>query len=277
MENRTRDRMLGFLSIGLIIAFLLVLKFYGPHRMPVSPLLVSVVDGNSYILPYVRVEIEDLKRNRKSEAQNLGRYYDGPFYEGRHRVVVKLGNDSDAMTEVVYDRVHDFTKDMKTLGITLENVRQRFDIEVAEQAINIPVVEYTQRKDIFIRPYEEGKWVQRNDISAPFELRVFDDIEDILHADIHSFLIDFQYVTFIRQEYPVGKWIYHVVFTNSYPKPHDSVGGTYNFAFSTPNVSFTVSQDVAVMNRLTYSSPNLTMSGFTIVQTTFETKDFLSK
>ncbi|MBI2062410.1 MAG: hypothetical protein HYT64_01835 [Candidatus Yanofskybacteria bacterium] len=245
--------------------------------MPVSPLLVSVVDGNSYILPYVRVEIEDLKRNRKSEAQNLGRYYDGPFYEGRHRVVVKLGNDSDAMTEVVYDRVHDFTKDMKTLGITLENVRQRFDIEVAEQAINIPVVEYTQRKDIFIRPYEEGKWVQRNDISAPFELRVFDDIEDILHADIHSFLIDFQYVTFIRQEYPVGKWIYHVVFTNSYPKPHDSVGGTYNFAFSTPNVSFTVSQDVAVMNRLTYSSPNLTMSGFTIVQTTFETKDFLSK
>ena len=277
MRERTKDRVLGFMSIGLIVVFLLVLKFYGPQRMPVGPLDVSVVDTNYQTLPYVRVEIENLQKGYKSEAQNFGRYFDGPFWEGRHRVVVKLGNHSGEMTELVYDRVHDFTKDMKTLGITLNNVRQRFDIEVAEQEVKIPVTQYAERKDIFIRPYEEGRWVQRKDVSAPFELKVLDDIEDILHANINSFLSDFRYVTFIRQEYPVSKWLYHVVFTNSEPKPHDRTGGTYNFIFSTPNVSFTVSQDVAVMNRLTYSSPTLTMSGFTIAQTTFESKEFLPK
>ena len=266
-----------FLLVVIFVVGFLVIKFLGREQLNVGPLDVSVVDVNYYTLPYVRVEIENLEKGYKSGAQNFGRYYDGPFFEGKHRVVVKLGGHSDDMTEVVYNRVHDFTKDMKTLGITLGNVRQRFDIEVAEQEVSIPVTQYAERKDILIRPYEEGRWVQRKDIGAPFELKILDDIEDILHADVRSFLRDFRYATFIRQEYPAGKWIYHVILTNAEPKPHNRNGGTYNFLFSVPNVSFTVSQDVAVMNRLTYSSPNLMMSGFTIAQTTFKTKDFLNK
>ncbi len=266
-----------FLLIGILVAGFLAVKFLGKEQPNIGPVDVSVVDTNYYMLPYVRVEVEDLKRGYKSEAQNFGRYFDGPFYEGRHRVVVKLGSHSEKMTEVVYDRVHDFTKDMKTLGIRLENVRQRFNVEVAEQEVKIPTTQYAERNDILIRPYEEGQWVQRKDISAPFELQILDDIEDILHANVHTFLSNFRYVTFIRQEYPTGKWIYHVIFTNSEPKPHERSGGMYNFAFSTPNISLTVSQDLAVMNRLSYSSPTLAMSGFTIIQTTFETKDFLPK
>ncbi len=245
-------------------------------KQNVGPLDVSVVDANYHTLPYVRVEIENLQKGYKSEAQNFGRYYDGPFFEGKHRVVVKLGNHSDEMTEVVYDKVHNFTKDMKTLGITLANVRQRFDIAVAEQEIKIPVLPYAEWNAIVIKPYNRH-FTQRTGVNAPIESRVLDDIEDDFHANIDGLLHDFRYVTFIRQEYPTGKWIYHVIFTDLHPKPHSNNDGTYNFAFSIPNMIFTVSQDMSAMNRFSYSSPTLAMSGFTIVQTTFETKDFLSK
>ena len=277
MRERTKDRVLGFMSIGLIVVFLLVLKFYGPQRMPVGPLDVSVVDTNYQTLPYVRVEIENLQKGYKSEAQNFGRYFDGPFWEGKHRVVVKLGNHSGEMTELVYDRVHDFTKDMKTLGITLNNVRQRFDIEIAKQEVKIPETQYAERKDIFLRPYEDGQWTQRKNISAPFELKILDDIENIFRANIYTFLAGFRYVTFIRQEYPEGKWVYHVRFTHSHPEPHERTGSGYNFFFSTPNIGFSVSQDMAVFNRVYYSSQFLNIHGFTIVQTTFASKDFLPK
>ena len=37
-----------------------------------------------------------------------------------------------------------------------------FDVEVAEQGVKIPITQYAERKDILIRPYEEGRWVQLN-------------------------------------------------------------------------------------------------------------------
>lgn len=265
---------LTFITCSLLVIF--GFRLFGPEKQNVGPLDVSVVDANYHTLPYVRVEIENLKKGYKSESQNFGRYFDGPFFEGKHRVVVKLGHHSDEMTEVVYDKVHNFTKDMKTLGITLANVRQRFDIAVAEQEVKIPVLPYAEWNAIVIKPYNR-RFTQRMGTNSPVEARVLDDIEDDFHANIDGLLRDFRYVTFIRQEYPVGKWIYYVVFTDLHPKPHSNNGGTYNFAFSIPNMIFTVSQDIAVMNRLSYSSPTLVMSGFTIVKITFETKDFLSK
>lgn len=113
--------------------------------------------------------------------------------------------------------------------------------------------------------------------NAPVEAGILDDIEDDFHADIDGLLRNFRYVTFIRQEYPIGKWIYDVIFTDLHPKPHSNNGGSYNFTFPIPNMIFTVSQDIAAMDRLSYSSPTLVVSGFTIVQTTFETKNFLTK
>lgn len=279
MSEMSERKYSWLVILTFTICLLLVIfgfRLFGPEKQTVGPLDVSVVDANYHTLPYVRVEIENLEKGYKSEALNLGRYFDGPFFEGKHRVVVKLGNYSGEMTEVVYDKVHDFTKDMKTLRITLDNVRQRFDIEVADQEVKIPTLPYAEWNAIVIKPYNR-QFTQRTGVNSPVESRVLDDIEDDFHANIDGLLRDFRYVTFIRQEYPAGKWIYHVIFTNSHPKPFGRDGGTYNFTFSTPNVSFIVSQDVTEMNRINYSSPTLTMSGFTIVQTTFETKDFLPK
>lgn len=248
-----------------------------PERQKVGPLEVSVVDTNYYILPYVRVEIEDLKRGDKTAVQNFGRYWDGPFFEGKHRVVIKLGEHSDKMTTVVYDRIHNFTKDMEDFGIRLENVRQRFDIEVAEKETKIPVLPYSERKNILLSPLNNRRFAQRTDISAPVELKILDDIEENFHTNVHVIVRDFRYVTFIRQEYPAGKWIYHAIFANSHSQPFRIEDGVYKFNFSTPNLSFTVSQDITAMNRFHYSSAPRILSGFTLIQTTFETKNFLPK
>lgn len=283
MENRTEDRIVGLVSIVLIVVFLLVLKFWGPQRMPVGPLDVSVVDTNYQTLPYVRVEIENLEKGYKSEAQNLGRFWDGPFYEGEHRVVVKLGNHSSQMDMVVYDKVHNFTKDMKTLGITLRNVRQRFNIEVADLNAEIPVLPYVEWNGTVLQTYSKGRYSQKTDLTVPtkIELKVLDDIESSFDTNLDNLFRDFSYVTFIRQEvqsvenYPNGTWIYHVIFTKSEPSynwvtPHQ-------LAWPIPNISFTVSQGMPEMNKLYYSLPDLLVNGMTIVKTTFETKDFLTK
>ena len=43
-------------TIGLL-ALIFGFRLFGPQRMPVGPLYVSVVDTNYQTLPYVRVEI----------------------------------------------------------------------------------------------------------------------------------------------------------------------------------------------------------------------------
>lgn len=110
--------------------------------------------------------------------------------------------------------------------------------------------------------------------SVPRELIILDNIQDAFHADIQGFLEGFQYVTFVRQEYPNGKWIYHAIFTDSKPKTSVRKGNIYIFTFPKPNVVFTVSRDFPMMNRINYSSSIFTISAFTVVQTTFESKDF---
>lgn len=277
-----------FLAGLWILVFCLLVVFFYSERPNVGPLDISVTDVNYNALPYVRVEIENLENGHKSGGQSSGGYYGGPFFEGKHRVVVKLGKHSSEMNVIVYDKIHDFTKGMKTLDIRLDNVRQRFNIETAELDVKIPILSYVEWNDIAIRPHKEVRYTQRTDIksAAEVELKVLDDIEDSFNTNLSNFFRDFRYVTFIRQErpftqnypdYPENVWIYHVIFTNSQPESFVRTGGTFNFTLPIPNFSFTVSQGMPEMNRLSYSSPSLTVSGFTIVETTFETKDFLHK
>ena len=269
-------------TIGLL-ALIFGFKLFAPEQRTVGPLDVSVTDVGYHTLPYVRVEIENLEKGYKSEAQNSGRFFDGSFYEGEHRVVVKLGKHSSEMDTVVYDKVHNFTKDTKTLGITLNNVRQRFDVEVADQNTEILVVPYVEWNSTVLQAYSEGRYSRRTDLTAPtkVELKVLDDIESSFNTNLDNLFRDFSHVTFIRQEvqftkdYPEGMWIYHVIFTESEPSynwvtPHQ-------LAWPVPNVSFTVSQGMPEMNKLSHSLPSLSVSGITIVKTTFETKDFISK
>lgn len=266
-----------------VSALIFGFRLFGPEQPTVGPLDVSVADVNYHTLPYVRVEIENLEKGYKSVAQNLGRYFDGPFYEGKHRVVVKLGKHSSEMDLIVYDKIHDFTKDMKTLGITLGNVRQRFNIEVADLNIEIPVVPYVEWNGIVFQAYIDGRYSQRTNLTAPtkVELKVLDDIESSFNTNLDNLFRDFSHVTFIRQEvqftknYPEGTWIYHVIFTKSEPSYNWTTPN--KLAWPVPNISFTVSRGMPEMNKFNYSSPSLSVSGRTIVQTTFETKDFILK
>ncbi|OGN00437.1 MAG: hypothetical protein A3B91_04295 [Candidatus Yanofskybacteria bacterium RIFCSPHIGHO2_02_FULL_41_29] len=156
-DEEMKDRTYALLVIGLVVAFFLGINFLSLGRPQINQLLVEVRDTNFYLLPYVTVEINNLEKKGYGQGgTSFGRFIVGPLYEGEYSVTVSLGEESGKMDKLVYSKVHYLKKDMTNLIIVLDNVIQRFDIQIAERGVKIYGSDHPGRKNIVISPYKES-------------------------------------------------------------------------------------------------------------------------